>query len=173
MKLSGKIILMACLAATIVGCGRRNGGLKTGGAAQDFRLDTLAHDRFYLNRHKGKVVVLVFWSTWCRYCKSLMVDLQSLPETADNKDFVIAAVCTDPEDINEVTGIVRDIGIKYPVLLDRGGEVAHKYKVSGLPTTVVIDREGNISQVRRGYSPSVSKQIRSKVVSLIERGKRI
>ena len=164
---------MACLAATIVGCGRRRGGLKTGAAAQDFRLDTLAHNRFYLNQHKGKVVVLVFWSTWCRYCKSLMADLQSLSETADNENFVMAAVCTDPENVNEVTTIVGDIGIKYPVLLDRGGKVAHKYKVSGLPMTVVIDREGNISQVWRGYSPSVSNQIHSKVVSLIERGKRI
>jgi len=164
---------MACLAATIVGCGRRRGGLKTGTAAQDFRLDTLGRDRFYLNQHKGKVVVLVFWATWCRYCKSLLVDLQSLPETAGSEDFVIAAICTDPENINDVTEIVGEIGIKYPVLLDRGGEVARKYMVSGFPTTVVIDREGTISQVRRGYSQSVSKQIRSKVVSLIQRGKRI
>lgn len=173
MKLSVKIILMCFLAASaisVIGCGRR-AGLKTGEPAQDFRLDTLSNDRFYLHQHRGKVVVLVFWTTWCRYCRTEMAELQSLRQTVNNDDFVIAAVCMDPENTTELRRIVTDIGIRYPVLLDKGAEVASKYKVAAVPSIVIIDRQGNIGLVREGYSRSVSQQVRSKVTSLIEQGK--
>ena len=102
MKLSPGILSAFCLAVLLLGCSDDGGNLAPGSPAKDFRLDTLSHDRFYLNQHKGKVVVLLFWNTQCTVCKRQMVDLKSLPGTLPADGLTIAAVCTDPEYIDDL-----------------------------------------------------------------------
>ncbi len=166
MNLSYRILLACCFVGMVVGC-RDDGGAGTGSIARDFRLDTLGHDRFYLNQNRGKVVVLAFWDTQCSLCKQEMVGLKSLQEKYGSEKLVVAAVCTDPENIDEVRNIVKDLGIDYPVLLDRGAEVSRKYGVVAFPTTVVIDKTGYISLSSQGYSAAIVRRVEVKVASVL------
>lgn len=167
MNLSYRILLACCLAGLLIGCRDDGGGAVPGSIAKDFRLDTLGHDRFYLNQNRGKVVVLVFWDTQCSLCKREMIDLKSLQDEHGSQNLVVAAVCTDPENIDEVKSIVKELGIDYPVLLDRGAQVSRQYGVVAFPTTVVVDKAGHISLSSQGYSAAIVRRIEVKVASVL------
>ena len=161
------IILCLCLAILVFGCRKKNTGVLTGRAAKDFRLETIDHQRFYLNQNKQKVVVLVFWETTCTVCKKQMVDFKSLSDSSGAGDIIIAAVCSDPENIDDVKKIIGDLGINYPVLLDKDARVTKQYAVANFPTTVVIDKDQIISLAREGYSPAILKQIKDSAIALV------
>jgi len=147
-------------------CGKDNDMISPGDIAKDFRLDTLTHKRFYLNQHKDKVVVLVFWATWCSACKAELVKLKSLKNMPGGENLVVAAVCSDPENINDVKQIARNLNIDYPVLLDKGQVVTDRYGIYSHPTTVVINQKGVASFIREGYNAAIANQVKTKVAGL-------
>lgn len=167
MRLSYGIIPALCVVAFLCGCRDDKDAFSTDNGAIDFRLDTLRHERFYLNQYRGKVVVLTFWSTWCTVCKSEMVELKSFAAAPEYKNLVIAAVCNDPENIDDVKTIIQALDINYPVLLDKKANVFKKLKMSAVPTTIVIDHAGKISLTRQGYDANIMKQIKTSVESLL------
>ncbi len=161
------VILACCIIAFLGSCTDSTNTLKPGQPAKDFRLDTLTHGRFYLNQHRGKVVVLTFWATWCTTCKQELVDLKTFSDIPGSENLVVVAACSDPENISDLKTITKNLGLNYPVLLDEQAKVSQLYKAPFFPTTFIIDQSQNISFVREGYSPSIAKQLRDKVSSLL------
>jgi peroxiredoxin len=160
------IVVLVSLVAVLSGCGKSGDKISPGDAAKDFRLDTLTHERFYLNQQKGKVVVLVFWTTWCTVCKAELVELTSIKNMPENENLVVAGICSDPENINEVKLLAEKLNIDYPVLLDEGQTVTDRYGISAFPTTVIIDQKGVVSFVREAYDSVIANQVKTKVASL-------
>ncbi len=155
--------LWLLVAIFLASCGEDGDNRAGRSGAPDFRLDTLSHQRFYLNAQKGKAVVLVFWSTDCSACKKEMLALQPLVDKLGPKGLVVAAVCVDPENLAAARAAVKKLGIKYPVLLDRGGKIAKKYQVKAYPTTVIIDPAGKLCFREKGWGPSTGRSIEGKV----------
>jgi len=167
MRYSYRIFIVCICFALISGCSSYEDQLSTGDTARDFRLNTHGRERFYLNKHKGKVVVLVFWATWCVICKNELVDLKSYSRMVKEKELVVAGICTDPENNNNLHEIIKNLEIDYPTLLDKGSEVYSKYNIKALPTTIILDRESRVSLIREGYNSTIKKQIESKVDRLL------
>ena len=165
-SLSYKIVVVVCLSVLLSSCGTDSDKVSPGDIAKDFRLDTLAHQRFYLNQHKDKVVVLVFWTTWCSVCKTEIVELKSLRDMPGGENLVVAGICSDPENINELKQIAKNLKIDYPLLLDKKQTVTDRYGVSLFPTTVIIDQKGVVSFIREEYNSVVANQLKTKVASL-------
>jgi len=101
-----KFILMCLLLLITISCNDNNRKGQPGTLADDFRLNTLSHERFYLNQHRGRVVLLVFWTTWCSQCKKELSGLNNLLKDIPGDSLVVAAVCSDPENMNELKSIV-------------------------------------------------------------------
>lgn len=160
------LIIIFCLTALPGGC-RKDKGSFNQNTPIDFRLDTLSHDRFYLNQYRGKVVVLAFWATWCIPCKAELVELKSLAVLPEFKNVYIAAVCTDPENIDDAKKIIKTLALDYPVLLDKQANVFNKLGMSAVPTTIVIDQTGKISLTRQGYDPAIMQQIKKNIEALL------
>lgn len=165
-SLSYKMVVLVSLSVLLSSCGKDIDKISPGQAAKDFRLDTLTHERFYLNQHKDKVVVLVFWTTWCSVCKAELVELKSLKNMPGSENLVVAGICSDPENINDMKQLTKSLNIDYPVLLDKGQVVTDRYRISSFPTTVIIDQKGVVSFVREEYSSSIANQMKTKVASL-------
>jgi len=161
-----KSILLFLIPVSLSSCLSGN-ELKPGITARDFYLETADHKRFYLHQQRGKVVILVFWTTWCTICKLELKDLNTMLKKESFNNLVIAAVCSDPENIGDLKAIQRHLDIKFPVLLDKNGKVSHAYGIKVYPSTVVIGRSGKISLVKKGYNVLILNKIKSKLQELL------
>jgi len=96
-----------------------------------------------------KPVLLVFWASWCPECKAAIPRLNALHGGPAGEKLQILAI-NFRETAEKVTATVRSRGIRYPVLLDERGTVAHDYGIVGIPTYVLVGRDGAV--VYRGNS---------------------
>jgi cytochrome c-type biogenesis protein len=117
--------------------------------AIDFTLTDQYGTKHKLSEYEGKVVFVNFWATWCPPCRNELPAFQKAYEKhGRNKDDVIIlgiyAPGFDKEGTSEeVISYFKDQELDYPILADEGGRLFAKYAVSALPTTVMIDRNGN------------------------------
>ena len=120
--------------------------------AIDFELKDQYGKTHKLSDYKGKVVFLNFWATWCPPCKMEMPDIQKIYEKYEKQGektevVVLSVVAPNTQDEKDVEGIkafLEENGYTYPVLMDDGGYTFGAYRISSLPTTFMIDKEGNV-----------------------------
>jgi len=94
---------------------------------------------------KGKVVLINFWATWCPPCRREMPSMERLAQTFKGRPFVVLAVNVgeDPDTI-EAFNSQLDTVPTFPILLDTRSRTMQGWKVAGLPTTFLVDRQGRI-----------------------------
>ncbi len=116
----------------------------------DFTLRGLDGQPVSLSRFLGKKpVLLVFWATWCPECKAASPKINALHDGLPGEKMQILAI--DYRETREaVAAAVKSRGIRYTVLLDEGGQVARAFGVVGIPTYVLIGRNGTV--VYRDYA---------------------
>ena len=114
-----------------------------GKPAPDFELKLLGGDKFHLAEHKGKIIVLDFWATWCSYCLQTMPELVRLHGDSAGRDVEVVAVNLE-ETPEQISAMLERHKWQIPVALDQDGVVAAKYGVTAIPQTVIIDREGKV-----------------------------
>jgi thiol-disulfide isomerase/thioredoxin len=96
-----------------------------------------------LSDMEGKVVFLNFWATWCGPCRMEVQDIEQLHQTLSDEEFAVMAVDIQ-EKADRVKGFMQTENLTFPVYLDSDGSAALEYRVSGIPTTFIIDPEGYI-----------------------------
>lgn len=124
----------------------------TGGTAVEFRLPDLAGKEHRLEEWRGKVVVLNFWATWCPPCREEIPIFIDLQKRLGDQGLQFVGIAID--DVAAVAAYQREIGINYPSLLGGDGGLglmgAYGNAASGLPFTVILDREGRIAARKIG-----------------------
>jgi peroxiredoxin len=136
------------------------------GSAPDFSLKSTDGKTVRLSDYLGKSVVLVdFWSTTCDPCLAEMPYLVDLYKANKDKGFVVLAVSLDgPESLADVSRVVHDKGMVFPVLLDQETTVVARYNPRrDMPFSVLIDRHGSIVQKKPGYTPGDEKTLAAEV----------
>lgn len=140
-------------------------GPQEGKLAPDFLLPALDGGEVRLSDLRGKAVVINLWATWCKPCRKEIPQLIDAYNTYRDRGLVILAI-----NLQESTSVVRpfakDFGMNFPILLDRRGSVADKYRLLGLPTTYFVDRQGVVRSVFTG--PFVEKVQGTTVQGAIE-----
>jgi cytochrome c biogenesis protein CcmG/thiol:disulfide interchange protein DsbE len=133
--------------------------------APDFTLPDIEGRAVSLSDHKGKVVLVDFWATWCPPCRKELPAFQELQDRYRDKGLVIIGVSVDENGPEEVPGFLKDLGISYTNLL-ADEKVQDAYgPISGLPTFFLIDREGNIR--RRGLGAMPKERFESWINELL------
>jgi peroxiredoxin len=121
-------------------------GWGAGKAAPDFTLkDVLQGKEYSLSQFKGKVVVINFFTFFCGPCRDEMPDLNKINNELKGRGLVTLgiALSSDPA---QIRFLVKQLGLEYPVLTGND-KVSEAYgSVSVVPTTVIIDKAGNIAQ---------------------------
>ena len=120
-------------------------------AAVPFELKDQYGKTHTLSEYKGKVIFLNFWATWCPPCRAEMPDIQKLYERSpkEGEGAVIVLGVASPKLGNEkdeagIKAFIDKNGYTYPVLMDAKGELFSAYGIRAIPTTFMIDREGNV-----------------------------
>jgi len=120
-----------------------------GSAAPDFTAATLAGDQASLAQLRGRPIILNFWATWCGPCREEMPMFQQLYETNQESGLVVLAVNVE-EELALIQPYVSELSLTFDILLDQQASLAKQYRVTGLPTTFFIDRQGRIQHVQLG-----------------------
>lgn len=120
-----------------------NGELLTRIAAPDITLQDLTGKTWRLGDQKGKVVLLDFTTTWCPWCIKDIPNLKKISEKYRTQKFEFAAVYIQ-ESAQKVSSFAQKKGIGYKVLLDPDAKAARQYGVRGVPTKVIVDKDGYI-----------------------------
>jgi peroxiredoxin len=120
-----------------------------GSAAAEFSLPDLDGRVQSLSQHRGKVVLVNFWATWCKPCTTEMPAMQACYDKLRDQGFVVLAV-NELEDEAKVREHIRAYNHTFPVLMDRDNRVANQYGVYGLPVSVFIDEAGVVQAYIKG-----------------------
>ncbi len=122
--------------------------------AYDFTLQDQHGEKHRLSDYEGKVVFLNFWATWCPPCQQELPDVEQLYKDHDlnAKELAVLGVVLPTSDqspkgnreltLEGVQSYIVDNNLTFPVLMDTAGEVYQEYKITGMPTTFIIDHEG-------------------------------
>ena len=120
--------------------------------APDFALKDADGRTVRLSDYRGKVVMLNFWATWCGPCKIEIPWFMDFQRRNKDRGFNIIGVSMDDDGWDAVKPFVNQLGVNYRIVLGND-QVAQAYGgVDALPTTFLIDREGNIATVQVGLA---------------------
>ena len=161
------VILSLCLGGTffLLHCGKEKEE-PTLPSAPDFTLQTLDGKEVTLSKLKGKVILLDFWATWCAPCRESIPHLIQLYKTYQKNGLEVIGMNMDRGDMDTVRHFIKSIDIPYPIVITPD-HVERSYGVIGLPTTILIDKEGKIREKILGFTSEIAKQMTAKVVDLI------
>ncbi len=123
--------------------------VKAGQPAPDFTLRNPEGETVSLSDFAGHPLLINFWATWCPPCRFEMPLFQQTYEKLKDDGFVVLAVDVQegPEEVKEY---IQEMGLTFPVVLDRSGSVSNTYRVTGLPTSVFVDADGIVTNIHRG-----------------------
>ena len=125
--------------------------------APSFALKDLSGKEVKLEDYRGKLIFLNFWATWCPPCRQEMPSMERLYTEFKDRGLTMLAV-----DLREGTGKVKafkeDFKLSFPILLDSDGRVGLMYGVRSIPTTYLIDQEGNVIGGALGTRDWASKE---------------
>lgn len=134
--------------------------------APDFTLKNESGDNVRLAEQRGKVVMLNFWASWCGPCRQEMPLLDEMHKRYSKVGFVLYGVNVE-QDTTAAKKLLKDLGVSLPVLYDPDSKVSKLYSVSAMPTTVMIDKNGEVRYVNRGYKAGDEDKYRNQIRELI------
>lgn len=123
--------------------------LKVGDKAPDFKLVDLEGESHQLSDYKGQGVFLNFWGTWCKPCAKEMPAMDRQYEVFKDQGVQLLAVNIAQSDF-EVQSFADQYNLSFPIAIDKTKSVMTAYNIIPLPTTVLVNREGEIERVITG-----------------------
>lgn len=116
-----------------------------------------------LNKYKGQIVYLDFWASWCGPCKKSFPWLNRLKK--DNPDIKIIGVNLD-KNKKDADKFLKENPAEFEVVYNPSASLASKYKVKGMPYTIIFDKRGEQKFKHIGFSLEKSKNYIQEIKSL-------
>ena len=157
-------LLMACMVSLM--CVNLAGAAAVKGPAPNFTLKSLSGKNLKLSEMTGNVVLINFWASWCGPCREEMPLLNALHKKYEPLGFTVLGVNVE-EDMEGAMNFLGHVPVDFPILLDNTNKVSKQYKVVAMPTTVVVDRDGNMRYLHEGYKPGDEKKYRQMIKKLV------
>ena len=137
-----------------------------GKLAPDFALDRLDGTKFRLSDHRGRIVVLDFWASWCGPCLQTMPQIDKVVREFSDQGVDLVAINLE-ETNDRVQATLDRLKLQPPVVLDRTGRTAAQYGATSIPQTVIIDRNGKVVRLFVGGGAKFGDQLRTALQAVV------
>jgi thiol-disulfide isomerase/thioredoxin len=154
------LLLLLCAAAPLPAA---NAPLST---APDFTLKSSSGVNLKLSELRGQVVLINFWASWCGPCRKEMPLLDQLYQQYKPLGFTVLGVNVE-EDQKQAHSLLNKVPVSFPVVFDGTNSVSKLYNVIAMPTTVIVDRNGNMRYLHKGYLPGYEATYQQQVRTLL------
>ena len=141
--------------------------LDTGDKAPEFEAPLLGSERtLKLKDQRGKVVYLDFWASWCDPCKTAIPAIEKLRGEFPKEQFQVLAVNVD-KDTKKATKFLQKTPIGYPSVSDPRGKLPRLFGLETMPTSYLIDRNGVVRYVHKGFREEDVAVLRKEIAKLV------
>ncbi len=134
--------------------------------APNFTLKSRDGKNIKLSELRGQVVLVNFWASWCGPCRQEMPILEKLYKKYKSLGFVILGVNVDDKP-EQAESLLKLIDVSFPVVFDTDKKVSEKYKVTAMPSSFFIDRDGKMRSEHKGYLPEYEELYKHEIKKLI------
>ncbi len=172
---SGAIIIAIIILVVIIGAvwlqSSKYAPVTVGAPAPEFTLADRNGKEYSLSSLRGKVVFVNFWATWCKSCKEEMPSMQALYSYMKERDMPFEMLAISMDRVTTQKGIepfAKSLGLTFPILLDAWGRTDGKYKLTGVPETYIIDRNGNVAEKIAGPRDWTTIEAVKKLFALLD-----
>lgn len=140
--------------------------LSIGETAPDFTLKNRQGKNLNLTEQRGSIILLNFWASWCGPCRKEMPVLQTLQDKYQDLGVSVWGVNVEQEN-QAGKDFLKDLELSFSIFYDQSNTLSAKYDVQAMPTTVIIDRDGIVRYVFRGYKDGYEKKYAKAIKQLI------
>ena len=165
MGITRRLFFVSCLALGMPALAL--GAANPGAPAPDFTLAARDGGKVRLADLKGQVVMINFWATWCGPCRQEMPLLAQLNTKYEPLGFTLLGVNVEPDSAAAVAWL-KGMPVTFPILFDTDSVVAGNFGVEGMPSTVFVDRKGQVRYVHRGYKVGDEAKYADMIRSLVK-----
>ena len=123
--------------------------IAVGAEAPDFEVVDLNGYKYRLKDYKGEGVLLNFWGTWCEPCEREFPAMERQYEVYKKQGIEMIAVNFAQSEF-EVSKYVANMGMTFPVAIDKTKSVFTAYNIGPLPTSIFIKPDGTIDRIEKG-----------------------
>ena len=165
-KLSNRMkAWLGMAAAVVMATSAVSAGLKQT-SAPDFTLKSYTGENLRLSEYRGEVVLINFWASWCGPCRQEMPVLSELHDKYRALGFTVLGVNVEA-DSSKARKLLQEQPVSFPVVFDNDSVVSKQYDVVAMPSTVLVDRDGNMRYLHKGYKPGLEAVYQQQVRDLI------
>ena len=160
-------VLLALAVLSLVATGAAAALPAVGVAAPDFASKSNSGRNVRLSELRGQVVLINFWASWCGPCRQELPVLNKVYAQYRAAGFMLLAVNVD-DNRKDADAMLKRLDLRFPILFDGSKNVAKLYGVDMMPATLLIDRDGRVRYVHRGYYSGYEQKYERQVRELLK-----
>ncbi|MER2491952.1 TlpA disulfide reductase family protein [Catenovulum sediminis] len=134
--------------------------------APDFELNVVDLPK-KLSDLKGQVVYLDFWASWCAPCRKSFPWMNDMQNKYQDKGFTVIAVTVDA-DKTLAEQFLQEVPANFPIVYDTESQIAQSYQLKGMPSSYLIDKNGQLRYVHVGFLTAKKKQYEDEIKGLLK-----
>lgn len=131
--------------------------IQVGEMAHDYAGLNSSNEKILLSEHRGKVIVLTFWATWCAPCLEELPILESIQGQVSPERLLVIAINykQGKKAFRKIKRLLNDFQLT--LSYDKRDKVSRRYRVKGIPYTLIIDKTGRVAHIHSGYGDGVQE----------------
>jgi thiol-disulfide isomerase/thioredoxin len=141
-------------------------GSEVSADAPDFELPTRGGSQVRLEDLRGQVVMINFWASWCGPCRQEFPVLDQMYRKYKPMGFTLLAVNVE-SDRTDAERFLASTPVSFPIAYDAENTVSGVYGVSAMPTTLIVDRKGQVRWMHRAYKPGDENEYLNQVRAIL------
>lgn len=154
---------LSCITAYLL---MSTGHASTKDVTPDFTLPTLTGGTVTLSAHKGEVVYVDFWATWCPPCRKSFPWMEQIYRKYKDAGLTIIAVSIDGKQ-ESIEAFLRSNPVSFIIAHDKGGKTGDKFGLQGMPTSYLIGRDGSLHYTHAGFRESDKDILETRIKALL------